>query len=78
MLFILYKLSEIFDSVERRIIGVVKAVCSVHSRSAKEDQIVAFKHHVNVLKTNLFMILISIIKNIVSNSPIKAIIRYQK
>ena len=67
--------AEIADAVEGRVIGVVVIVSTVDCRSAQIEQIIALDEEIDVLEADELYILIAVIVQIGSDTPMIKIIR---
>ena len=70
--------AELFDAVERGIVGIVEVVCVVDRRTAEIDQIVAFHFEIHVLEADLLTVLMAVIVKVADHAPFAQIVRADK
>lgn len=63
-------ISEILNSVEGLIVGVVHIGCIVYGSSAKEENVVSLKDKVNILEADFVRIVISSVNKVTYKLPV--------
>ena len=69
----LFLFSEIFDTMEGGIIGIVEVICAIDRRAAKIKDVISFKEEIHILQTDFFMIHITEIIKVTLNFPMQEI-----
>ena len=67
------QISEIFNAMEGRIIGIMKAVSTVYGCAAQKNDVLALKFKINVLESNSLDILMTVIKQITYKLPMQQV-----
>ena len=67
-------LTEVLNAVEGLVIGVMVIIRLIKTRTADENNIIAFKFIIHILETHTHRIHIPAIINILKNTPMNAII----